>query len=96
MDLLCVATSVYNDPHAEEWHSDLRLTVSFLRRHNVDAGFIYLPVLDSPEECLHRIKDAQPTVLYFELTEENRDPILGFFRAVRHKCPRVSFIVGGV
>ena len=46
MDILFIASSTYNDPFAEEWNPDLRYTASFLRRQGVDAGFVYLPLLD--------------------------------------------------
>ena len=38
MDVLFLATSNYEDPFSEDWHADLRYTVSYLRRHDLKVG----------------------------------------------------------
>lgn len=96
MDILFIATSNYNDPFAQEWHPDLRYTVSFLRSHNINAGFIYLPVLESPSQIVQIIGGAKPGAVFFNLTEENRSPVLSFLKLFKAAFPATCIIVGGI
>lgn len=96
MDILLVATSNYNDPFAEEWHPDLRYTVSFLRNHNIDAGFIYVPVLEIPTQIVQADGEEKPRAVFFNLTEENRSPILSFLKLFKEAFPNILIIVGGI
>jgi anaerobic magnesium-protoporphyrin IX monomethyl ester cyclase len=96
MEILLLATATYADPFALEWQPDLRLTASFLRRHGVDAGFVYLPVLDGRAPVLEQLRLAAPTALFLDLTEETLAPGLRLLRAARVALPRTHVIVGGI
>jgi len=95
MDLLIVATSLYNDAAAEDWQPDLRSTVAYLRRNNIDAGFIYEPIL-SRDGVAARCCSLAPQSLFLELSEETRAAVLDF--ACRFKAARAETLVavGGI
>ncbi len=95
MDLLVFATSNYADPFDEDWNSDLRYTVSFLRRHNIQAEFIYLPVLESAADLQH-YGEEKPRTVYLEITAENCNPVLGFLKILKEAYPETGVIVGGI
>ena len=95
MDLLVIATSLYNDPAAEDWQPDLRSTVAYLRRNNIDTGFIYEPVL-SREGIAARCSNLAPRLLFLELSEETRAAALDFAYRFKAACPEVLVAVGGI
>jgi radical SAM superfamily enzyme YgiQ (UPF0313 family) len=94
VDILFVATSTYNDPCAEEWNPDLRHTVSFLRRHGVDAAFVYVPLLDDIDAVLDRA--TVPPAVFIDLTEENLPQLQHFIAALYTATPRTTIIAGGI
>jgi hypothetical protein len=91
MDLLFVATSSYGDSFAEEWSPDLRYTASYLRRRGIDAGFTYRALLNDAEALSTRVR-----AVYFELTEENRDPVLRCIERMPCRPGGPVVIVGGI
>jgi radical SAM family protein len=95
MDLLVTATSLYNDPAAEDWQPDLRSTVAYLRRNNIDAGFIYEPVL-SRDGIAARCSNLAPRILFLELSEETRAPALDFACRFKAARPETLVAVGGI
>jgi radical SAM superfamily enzyme YgiQ (UPF0313 family) len=95
MDLLVAATSLYNDPAAEDWQPDLRSTVAYLRRNNIDAGFIYEPVL-SRDGVAARCCNMAPRLLFLELSEETRAAALDFACRFKAARPEVFVAVGGI
>jgi radical SAM superfamily enzyme YgiQ (UPF0313 family) len=96
VDILVAATSAFQDPFAQEWQPDLRYTVSFLRSHQIDAGYLYQPVFDSPEQILRQSGKDAPHAIFLELTEENRIPILHFIEAFKKAAPQTLLFVGGI
>lgn len=95
MDILFVATSTYNDFFAQEWHPDQRYTVAYLRRHQINAGYCYIPVLEQPEQLLGQ-KGESPDRLFIELTEENCTPIFRFLQHYKEISPQTIIFAGGV
>ena len=95
MEILCVAPSTYNDPFAEEWHPDLRYTVSFLRQRGAEAGFSDEPALVS-DSALERCAKLQPQILFIEIGEETRTAVMAFVPAFQRLSPRTVIAVGGI
>lgn len=96
MDLLCLATSTYDDPWAREWHPDLRWTVGYLRRNGIDTAYSYLPAPRDPTAILDSWPGDPPRAVFVELTEENRDPVLRFLAALRPEWPTTAQLIGGI
>jgi hypothetical protein len=94
MDILFIATSTYNDPFAREWTPDLRHTVSFLRKRGVDAGFIYVPVLDEARAIIERF--GLPGTVFVDVCEENREQVFGFLSDLRRAAPLARIVLGGI
>ena len=95
MDILIVATSIYDDRYAADWQPDLRYTASFLRRNGIEAGFVYEPALTS-RSTVERCGVLAPSVLFLDLSEENRAAVLSFIAAFKHAHPGVLAALGGV
>jgi radical SAM superfamily enzyme YgiQ (UPF0313 family) len=95
MDILVLATSVYNDPLAEDWQPDLRMTIGYLRRNGVDADFRYEPML-SKHDVVHDCVKLAPQLLFVELSEETRKPVLEFLSSYKAANPRLLVAVGGI
>jgi len=91
MDLLILDTSKYDDPLSDVWHASLRYTTSFLRGRGVDAAISFVPALRDGFEPA----GARPLALYFEFSDDNVAPSLGFIRAWRRSLPDTKFFVGG-
>jgi len=95
MDLLIAATSLYNDPAAEDWQPDLRSTVAYLRRNNIDVGFVYEPVL-SRNGVAARCATLAPRLLFLELSEETRAAVLDFACRFKAARPETLVAIGGI
>jgi radical SAM superfamily enzyme YgiQ (UPF0313 family) len=91
MELLILDTSKYDDPLSNIWHAAPRYTASFLRRRGFDAAVNFMPVLR--ETCAPT--DAAAAALYFELSDDNVAPDLGFLPAWQRSLPAMRFFVGG-
>jgi anaerobic magnesium-protoporphyrin IX monomethyl ester cyclase len=96
VDLVCLATSTYGDPHAEEWHPDLRHTVGYLRRQGVATRLLVAPALRPPERVLDALDGSPPRALFVDVTEENREEVLPFLTTARQVWPQTRILVGGV
>jgi radical SAM family protein len=96
MELLCLATSGYDDPWAAEWHPDLRWTVTYLRRNGVDTGYTYLAAPRDPAGVLDRWTADPPGAVFVEVTEENQGAVLRFLAALRPYWPQTVQVVGGI
>lgn len=95
MEILTAGTSAYDDPAAEEWKPDLRLTVSFLRRHGADAGYVYVA---SPQEggLSSLVEAAHPRAIFLELSEENRKPVLLAVKELGQRFLEIPVLLGGI
>jgi hypothetical protein len=96
MDILIVDTSKYWDPFDEVWHADLRYLVSFLRRHNIDAGFTFLPTLESPCQLIQHNGGVKPNAVFLDLTEDNHQHILRFLKPLSLALPETRILLGGI
>ena len=92
MELLCLATSSLDDPFAQEWHPDLRLTVNYLRGRGVDVEYRYVA---TPRETAE-LGDSAPTALFVDISEENRGPVLRFLARMHATWPDTTILVGGI
>ena len=96
MDILFLACSMYNDPFAWEWRPDLRYTISYLRRNQVEADYLYIPVLERAEQITDIYGEALPNLVYIDISEENCAGILRFLEDFKRHFPHEQVIAGGV
>jgi radical SAM superfamily enzyme YgiQ (UPF0313 family) len=96
MQILFVTTPNFNDPSSADWHTDIRYTVSFLRRQGIETGYLSLPLTTDFRSWRKDIARMQPKNIFLQFTEENYGVSMNFLKQFRKIFPKTRVIVGGI
>jgi hypothetical protein len=95
VNIVFVATSKRGDAWSEEWQSDARYTVAFLRRNGLSVDFVYKPILTDLAALTQHVI-GEPEIVFFDLEEENCEGVLDFIGLLRREWRKAHIVVGGV
>jgi radical SAM superfamily enzyme YgiQ (UPF0313 family) len=96
MQILFVTTPNFNDPSSVDWHTDIRYTVSFLRRQGIETGYISLPLTTDCCSWRKDIARMHPKNIFLQFTEENYGVSMNFLKQFKNLFPKTRVIAGGI
>ena len=96
MKILFLAVTSYKDPFLQDWHVDLRYTISFLRKNGVEAELLCIFLVDDNKATLLHIAQTKPEYIFVHLREENEPELFDILYGLRKKFPEIVIIAGGI
>jgi len=96
MDILFIGIPDYEDAFEEEWNSNFRYAISFLRKNSINAGLFCPSVPVDFKKRLSKISGMRPSILFFNLNEENFKAGIRYIQRIRRASKRSKIVLGGL